>query len=86
MYVPACLQLLAVATVAVASEYPERECCDPIEPPPRVSMSGTPDFATPAAAAAAAGHHAASSTTPAVITDEHRTYTLCTFSFRTKCG
>lgn len=40
---------LLLAVPAMASEYPERECCDPVEPPP-VSASGTPYYT------AAAGH------------------------------
>lgn len=50
----------AAVPTAVASEYPERECCDPVEPPP-ASASGTPNYA----AAAAAGHTTVEGTPPA---------------------
>lgn len=49
MFAAAWLLLVAAAGAAVASEYPERECCDPVNTPP-ASMSATPDNA------AAAGH------------------------------
>lgn len=53
MRAAAWLLLAAAAGTAVASEYPERECCDPVDPP--MSMSATPGYVAAAAAEAAAG-------------------------------
>jgi hypothetical protein len=62
MFVAAWLLMAATAGTAVASEYPERECCDPVNVPP-VSMSATPNYAL---AAAAAGYQTAA-TSPSTI-------------------
>ncbi|VVC33183.1 Hypothetical protein CINCED_3A022862 [Cinara cedri] len=35
---------LLLAGTAMASEYPERECCDPVDPPPPVSAPGTSNY------------------------------------------
>ncbi|XP_015373559.1 PREDICTED: uncharacterized protein LOC107168600, partial [Diuraphis noxia] len=63
MFAVTWLLLAAAAGVAMASEYPERECCDPVNPPP-ASMSATPDNA------AAAGHEVAPPTATSI--DGHR--------------
>lgn len=65
MIVAAWLWLAAGTAAVMASEYPERECCDPVNPPP------APDYA--AAAAAGQGTGGGAATQPAVTAvDGHR--------------
>ncbi|KAF0758650.1 GDNF family receptor alpha-3 [Aphis craccivora] len=63
MFAAAWLLLAAAVGAAMASEYPERECCDPVDPPP-ATMSVTSDYA------AVAGHEVAPPTATAI--DGHR--------------
>lgn len=82
MFVAAWLLMAATAGTAVASEYPERECCDPVNSPPG-PMSATPNYA------AAAGYETAvTSPSTATAVDGHRgaytnfyRYGMCTVSF-----
>ncbi|CAB0020898.1 unnamed protein product, partial [Nesidiocoris tenuis] len=41
------LALVLLARLANASEFPERECCDPVYPLAAVSASMSPDTPTP---------------------------------------
>lgn len=57
----------AAAGTAVASEYPERECCDPVNAPP-ASISAVPNYA----AAAAAGQETGATSPAVTAADSHR--------------
>uniref|UniRef100_A0A2S2NAC9 GDNF family receptor alpha-3 n=1 Tax=Schizaphis graminum TaxID=13262 RepID=A0A2S2NAC9_SCHGA len=64
MFATAWLLLAAAVGAAMASEYPERECCDPVDPPPATVSATTSDYA------AAAGHEVPPPTATAI--DGHR--------------